>query len=166
MDPLLAWGIGLLVVSCILLIAEAFLPSAGVLGVSAGVAAVAGVICLFRYDAAWGLAGLGSVVVLGPTAIAFLVKVWPHTPIGRRIIGAPTEEEVERQRAEELAARGARAALVGKTGKAVTDLRPVGVAVIDGARHEVLSETTFVPEGASVRVTYADLAQIKVRPVT
>ena len=39
----------------------------------------------------------------------------------------------------------------------------MGVVEIEGTRYEVLSETTYVPVGEMVRVTHADLMQIKVR---
>ena len=50
-----------------------------------------------------------------------------------------------------------------KEGTALTDLRPIGLVEIAGQRYEVLSETHFIPTGTKVRVTHADLAQIKVR---
>jgi membrane-bound ClpP family serine protease len=164
MDTMLVWGLGLLGLSVIFLIGEAFLPSAGILGVSAVVAAIAGVVCLFRYDTTWGLSGTLGLVVLGPIAVYGLLKLWPHTPIGRRVIGAPTEEELERVHQEEASQRAARAALIGLEGQTLTDLRPVGLASIRGERMEVLSETGFVPTGTRVRVTHADLRLIKVRP--
>jgi membrane-bound serine protease (ClpP class) len=94
-----------------------------------------------------------------------MIKVWPHTPIGRSIIGAPTEEQAEQQRITEEQERRARLALIGKEGKVLRDLRPVGLVEIEGQRYEVLSETTFVPVGETIRVTQADLMQIKVRRV-
>lgn len=166
MDPMLAWGLGLLALAFLLLILELFVPSAGALAVGAGLAAIAGVVCLFRYDAAWGASGALSILVLTPLAVYGFFKIWPNTPMGRRIIGAPTEEQVMAQRQAEERARAQRQALIGKEGKVVTDLRPVGLVDIGGTRYEVLSETLFVPAGSRVRITQADLSQIKVRPVT
>jgi membrane-bound ClpP family serine protease len=106
-----------------------------------------------------------AMVVIIPMGISLAVKVWPHTPLGKRIIGAPTQEQVDREKAQEDSSRAQRKALVGKEGIVLTDLRPVGKAEIDGVRYEVLSETVFVPAGSRVRVTSADLEQIKVRPL-
>jgi membrane-bound ClpP family serine protease len=165
MDPLLAWALGLIVLATVLFAMEVFLPSAGLLAIGSAGSAIVAVVLLYRYDTTWGNIGLSVFVVLVPASIAFFFKVWPHTPIGRRIIGAPTEEQVEQSRLQEEATKRERAAIVGKEGKVLTDLRPVGMIELDGERVEVLSETTFVPVGSTVRVISADLAQIKVRRV-
>lgn len=164
-ESLLVWGWGLIGLGVILVALDLFLPSAGMLAVAAGASALAGVVCLFRFDTMWGLAGLGSVLVGGPIVAAFALKVWPHTPMGRRLIAAPTEEQVTAQREQEEAERRARLALVGKEGVVLTDLRPVGVVEINGVRYDALSETRFVQAGSMVRVTTADGLQVKVRPV-
>ena len=162
-ESMLVWGMALLGLAAILVIAELFIPTAGVLGITAGVVAVAGVVCMFRADALWGAISLLALLVLGPATAAFGLKIWPDTPLGRRIIGAPSDEEVERRRVEEEADRASRQSMVGKEGRVLTDLRPVGVIEIDGQRYDALSETLFIPAGARVRVTTLDGAQIKVR---
>ena len=166
MDTLLLWGLVLIGLALLMGFAELFVPSHGALALTSGVLAVAGVVCMFRYDTSWGVgSGLG-LMVLGPIAVAFGFKVWPHTPLGKRIIGVPSDEEVAAARASEEAAKAARHALIGKEGKVLTDLRPVGKVEIAGERYEVLSETYFVPAGTAVRVTQADMETIKVRPLT
>ena len=56
------------------------------------------------------------------------------------------------------------AALMGRVGVVLTDLRPVGSIRIDGQKHEAISEVGFVHAGTEVRVTAVDDAQIRVRP--
>ncbi len=163
MDPQLVWALGFFALAFLLLALEVFLPTAGILAISSAVSAIVAVVMLYRFDVMWGNIGLLSVLVLAPAAAGFMLKIWPHTPMGRRIIGAPTEEEVEKARGAEEEERRARQALIGKQGKVLQDLRPVGVVEIEGTRYEVLSETTYVPVGEMVRVTHADLMQIKVR---
>ena len=163
MDPQLVWALGFFALAFLLLALEVFLPTAGILAISSAVSAIVAVVMLYRFDVLWGNIGLLSVLVLAPAAAGFMLKIWPHTPMGRRIIGAPTEEEVEKARGAEEEERRARLALIGKQGKVLQDLRPVGVVEIEGTRYEVLSETTYVPVGEMVRVTHADLMQIKVR---
>jgi membrane-bound ClpP family serine protease len=165
MDPTLAWGLGLLVLAVIIFGAELFLPSMGILSVVAGLSLITGVVFLFRYDTNWGLTGALVSVVLVPTFIAFMLKVWPHTPFGRRIIGKPLEEELGEQQASEDQQRRAREALIGKVGTSLGDLRPVGTALIDDQRLEVMSEIGFIPAHTQIRVVSADLTTIKVRAV-
>ncbi len=132
MESLLVWGLGLLALALVLLVAEFFVPSAGALGLTAAVIAIAGVVCLFRYDTLWGVIGSLIVIVFGPLAVYFGLKLWPHTPLGRRVIGAPSEEEAAAARQRESDEKKKQAALVGKEGRVLTDLRPVGTVEIDG----------------------------------
>ncbi|HLP83623.1 MAG TPA: NfeD family protein [Phycisphaerales bacterium] len=165
MDPLLVWALGFVGLAVVLMVMEVFLPTAGTLAIASAVSALVAVVLFYRFDTTWGHVSLLSMLVLAPVAAGFMIKVWPHTPLGRKIIGAPSEDEVEQSRIAEETERRARQALVGKEGKVLRDLRPVGLVEIEGQRYEVLSETTFVPVGETVRVTQADLAQIKVRRV-
>ena len=159
------WGVALLAFMFVLLFVELFLPTGGVLGMVAAVVGISGLVCLFRYDLTWGMSGLLSMVVLLPAFAAFAFRVWPHTPMGRRVIGTPTDEEVEAKRMTELRERERLTGMVGKEGTVLTALRPVGLIEIDGVRMDALSETMFVQPGAKVKVTYADGSQIKVRQI-
>lgn len=160
---MLFWGIGLLAASLLLIIIEVFVPSAGMIAVVASASAVAGVVCLFRVSPGWGIAGLATVFVLGPLTLAFALKVWPSTPIGRAMLGEPTPEEAEAARLAAQRERDAMLALVGAEGRVLTDLRPVGIVEIAGQRHEALAESALIRSGARVRVTRIDAGQIKVR---
>jgi len=166
MESLLVWGLALVALALLLMVAELFVPTGGALGITAGVVAIAGVVCLFQFEAVWGLTSLLSLLILGPSFAAFGLKIWPNTPLGRRIIGAPSDEELETQRVEEETERRRQTALVGREGLVLTDLRPVGVVEVGGVRYDALSETVFVPAGARVRVTIVEGSHIKVRQLT
>jgi membrane-bound ClpP family serine protease len=166
METLLIWGLVLIGAAILLVVLEMFVPSGGTLGVTAGVLAIAGIICNFRADTTWGLISLGVVVVLGPFMGWMALRIWPSTPMGRRFIGAPSDDELERQRLAQEEERQRRQALIGVEGVVLTDLRPVGIVDIKGQRFDALSETHFIPAGSRVRVTHLDGLQIKVRPVT
>lgn len=66
---------------------------------------------------------------------------------------------------EAIAARESehRAKYLGKTGTAVTPLRPTGVAEIDGERIEVVTEGEFIASGSKVRVVAMDRRRFFVR---
>jgi membrane-bound ClpP family serine protease len=162
---MLFWGLGLLAASLFLVIIEVFVPSGGLIAMMAAGAAIAGIVCLFRVSAGWGLTGLLTLVLLGPLAIGFALKVWPSTPMGRAMLGQPTPEEEEARRRAEQEKREALQALVGAQGTVLTDLRPVGMIEIEGRRYEALSEGSLLRAGSRVRVTVVDGTQIKVRPV-
>ncbi len=159
------WGVALIILMFGLFFVELLLPTGGVLGIAGLVAGVAGVVCLFQYDAAWGFSGLLAMLVLVPAFSAFAFKIWPHTPMGRKIIGTLSDEEIDARMLQEKQEKDRIAALVGKEGLVLTALRPVGTIEIDGIRHDALAETTFVQPGRRVRVVYADGSQIKVREI-
>lgn len=159
-------GLGLLAASLLLMVAELFIPSAGLLAIGAGAAAISGIVVLFQYDTMWGFIGIGLVLVGAPTALTLGLKVWPYTPVGKKmLLGETTEEEIEAKRLAELQAREQRRALVGAEGEVVTPLRPVGVVRIAGQRFDALAETGIIEAGQRVRVTAVQDDQLKVRAV-
>jgi membrane-bound serine protease (ClpP class) len=165
MEPLLIWGLSLLAAAALLLVIEIFVPSAGVIAVTATAVAIAGVVCLWRYDTLWGITGLIVVLVGGPGIFFYGLSIWRYTPLGRRMIGELSEEEQEELRRLDEKERDQRQSLMGAEGTAVTDLRPVGVVMINGQRHDALSESVLIPAGTRVRVTVVESNQLKVRPV-
>jgi membrane-bound serine protease (ClpP class) len=165
MDPLLLWGLGLIGAAILLVILEVFVPSAGILTVTAVVVAIAGVVCLFLYETAWGVAGMLTVIVLGPLVGFGAVQLWRHTPLGRKMIGVPSEDEIERRREAEQRERESRMALLGAEGVAITDLRPVGIIRIGDQRMDALAQTFMIPAGSRVKVVQVEGNQIKVRAI-
>jgi len=158
-------GIGLLAVSLLLIVVEAFIPSGGVIGFVALAVAVTGLVMLFRYDTSWGVAGTLVTVVIGPMAFFFALSMLPSTPFGRRLIGEPSEEEVAQREETERALKARYEAMVGLEGVVITDLRPIGEARFGGERLEVLAEGGLIPAGTRVRITRAEPNLIKVRAV-
>ena len=57
----------------------------------------------------------------------------------------------------------ARADLVGKSGLAVSELRPAGTAVIEGERVDVITEGEWLPSGTPVNVVKAEAMRLIVR---
>lgn len=56
-------------------------------------------------------------------------------------------------------------AIMGRTGVAVTPLRPSGTAEIDGERVDVVSRGEFIPAGAAVEVFSIKGSRVEVKPV-
>ncbi len=164
-NTLLIWGLALLGVAALLLVVEIFIPSAGLIATLSIASALAGIVFLWKYDALWGAIGTLGSMVAGPLIFFQGLKIWRHTPLGRKMVGEPSEEEIEARRAEADREAKELLALLGAEGEAVTDLRPVGVVRIKGKRFDALSETVLIPAGSKVRVTVAEANQIKVRPV-
>ena len=169
MDPMLVWGVGLLGAAVLLLVMEVFVPSGGVIAITSGVVAIAGVVCLFMMKESgmlWGSAGTLMMLIVFPSVFALWVKVVPNTPLGRRMMGTISEEEQAHRAEHERQEHDELEALIGLEGRALTPLRPVGSIEIDGQRMQALAEGVAIESGDRVRVTKVINAQIRVRPAT
>jgi membrane-bound serine protease (ClpP class) len=163
-NTLLLWGFGLMSAAFALVVIELFVPSGGIIAVTAFVVAVGGIVAFFRHDTWWGVSSLAFTLVMIPVIFHYAFKIIPHTPMGRRLIlGQKDDEEVQRQAVAEQQARDEEQALVGLSGVALTDLRPVGAAQIEGNRIEVLAEGGAIAAGTPIRVTSVQGNQVKVR---
>ncbi len=165
MASVLLIGIGLLGLALLLLILEAFVPSGGVLGIGAVVAAIAGIVFLFKYDEMWGAIGTLMTVVLGPAAFFSVLRMLPSTAIGRKMVGESAEEIAMAREELTRSQRHARAALLDQEGTALTDMRPSGVVEIGGQRHDAIARGGLVDRGQRVRVVKVDGLTIEVRSV-
>jgi membrane-bound serine protease (ClpP class) len=144
--------IALLACGMVLAVAEiAILPGFGVAGVGA-MAMIGGgaVLAWVHYGPTWGV---GSLLVAGVVTVGLLAWA-PKTRAGRQLILA-----------DQMARPGSAERLVGKSGRAVTALRPAGVAELDGRRVDVVTEGVFVEAGREVRVVSVEGAKVVVAPV-
>jgi membrane-bound ClpP family serine protease len=162
----LTWGLLLLGAALAILLVEAFVPTAGVLGVTAVVVAIAGVVCLFRAGLNWGLSGMTAVLIGGPTIFLYGLKIYRKTELGRKMTSADADDVVNEQKRREDEALQERMNLIGSEAIVVTELRPIGVVKIGEKRFDAMSETTIIKAGVAVRVTGADANQLRVRAVS
>lgn len=163
---MLLWGFGLLAAALLLLVVEVFVPSGGVIGILSLVSAIAGVVMFWRVSWVWGATSMMLVLVLAPVCFNFALRMMPYTPMGRHLFLTDSAEESARQAERLEEERQAEAALVGAVGVASTDLRPIGVADIEGTRVEVLAVGGPIDAGARVRVVDVQGNQVRVRRVT
>ncbi len=151
------WIIILTLAGVVLIAAEVYLPGM-ILGILGGVALLIAVAMGFGE---FGLAGgalfsvlLFCVVCVG---VMFGLKLFPRSPIGRRMMLSSSLVGGSGQ-------LGA-SELVGVEGRAVTMLRPSGVATFNGHRYDVVAETGLVAGGTAVRVLSVEGSKIIVTPV-
>ena len=162
MDPYIGWAIGFGFAAVALFALEVFIPSGGLLGILSAAATLGTIICLFMVDATYGWIGLGASLFLVPMALGLAMKIFPHTPIGRRLVlrsdGGPHEVRYSSQKSTD-------SELMNAEGVATTELRPVGVVSFDGRRVECLAERGVIEPGTRVRVVSINGIEIKVRPI-
>lgn len=137
-----------------------------------GIAGIAGIAALV---AGLGLTLVGagataSVIVgaLGRVAVSLLLalasgmallSVLPRLPFGRRLV---LDTDLRSGEGYASAPESDRLQL-GQTGTALSPLRPAGVADINGARVDVVSDGSFIEAGSAIEVTRVDGNRIVVR---
>lgn len=160
MTPLM-WVAALVVVGLVTLALEVFVPSGGVLGFLSVVALVAGVALAFVEQGPWfGTAVLAITCLAVPLVLAVAFRVFPETPLGRRVLPPPPRpEEVMPDADRRAALRG----LVGRRGLATSELLPWGDVEIDGVGHEAVSEAGPIARGGAVEVVGTQATALVVR---
>jgi len=137
-----------------------------------GVAGVGGIIALAA-GLGMTLVGAGAtssviIAAFGRVALSLflalagglaLFRALPRLPFGRRLV---LDAEMGAERG--FTSPPARDRLqLGRTGTALSPLRPAGVADIDGARVDVVSDGGFIEAGAAIEVTRVEGNRIVVR---
>lgn len=159
------WGIIIIVIGLVLLAAELFIPSGGMLFIMAMTAIVIGVIMIFNAPESEGggaTSGLIAIITLGillPVAVGFGLHYYPQTPMGKRIMLHQPEAGQSLAEALELDK------YVGSFGKTLTPHQPSGVTLIDGRRIDTMSEGMFLDAGQVVKVIGLHGVQLVVRPL-
>jgi membrane-bound serine protease (ClpP class) len=164
---LAGWEELLLVVSGALLIAlEIFLlPGTTVAGVAGVLALVAGLaLALIGAGATVSLvvSALGRValaVVIATAAALAVLRFLPRLPFGRRLVldtGMHAASGYVSPSPSDYRA-------LGRTGTALSPLRPAGIAEIDGTRVDVVSDGAFIEAGTAIEVTRVDGNRVVVR---
>lgn len=154
--PISLVAIGVLLLGC-----EAFIPSAGVLGVLSATALIAGVLSAFYFGGLAVGTGFMAATFFGVGAlIVFMVRRWPHTTIGKLILVEPPQRE------KLLPDRSEFQALVGQVGCATSVMLPSGFVEIEGKRYDATAEGA-VEAGTWVEVVAIRSGRILlVRPVS
>lgn len=161
MDPIY-WSILLLALGLGVIFLELFVPSAGVLGVLAAVLIISGIIVAFLSSVQAGVIVLTITAITLPLLIGLLIKVWPNTPVGRRVlIGTVKEEDVlpKDEHYQEIKS------LDGKVGFAKTKMLPSGMVVIDGKSYDAISDGFAIEPGEQIQVVAIKTNKVLVRKV-
>lgn len=140
MDPLFL-ALLLLFGGVLLLVAELFLPTHGLVGVLGAMTILAGVGVCFYVNPWLGLGVLLAVAIASPFAGALAVKLYPHTFIGRRMVLRPIDSQPQATKLR-----------VGQIGVAVSAMRPMGMCDFDEQRLEAQAERGWVQPGQQVQV--------------
>jgi membrane-bound ClpP family serine protease len=142
MMPLPQLAILLFGIAVALLLGELLLPTHGLLGILGGGAIAAAIVTCYRINVQLGTIVLVAAAIALPFAGAAAVKIWPKTPVGRRVVLAPPPVDVV----------DVPLVRIGQSGVTVSELRPMGVCEFESGRIEAISELGMIPPGRAVKV--------------
>jgi membrane-bound ClpP family serine protease len=152
--PLLCVSLGL-----ILIVVEVFVPSGGLIGLLAAGLILYGVGLAFWHSTALGIRFLVGVGLALPLVMALSVYLWPRTPLARRVALRPPEAEEIRDAITDHRLNH----LVGQFGRAVTPLRPAGLAAFEGRRIDSQAEEGMIPTGTLIQAVRVQGRRLIVR---
>ena len=140
----------------LLLAVEIFVPG-GVLGTLGAVALFGAVISAFAvFGPQTGFLVAILMLILMAVGLVLWIRRFPNTPIGRALTLSKDGQSFKLD-------SEANPPLVGAEGSAQTDLRPAGIAVINGRRMDVVAEGEWIAAGTPVRVISAKGNHVTVR---
>ena len=144
------WAFLLLAIGLLAVVLELFVPSAGVLGITAGILIVISVVLGFMESVSSGVILLAVAIVTIPGMLALMVKIWPYTPIGKRILLKDLKPEDVLPNYTENKEQKER--LEGQLGIAQTKMLPSGIVMVNDEKFDAVSDGFAVEAGDSVRV--------------
>lgn len=153
----------LLLAAMVLILVEMLTPFFGALAVMAMICLIGATWAAFHEFG--GLAGAimaAAILVLTPAYCVLLARMLPKWGFSRKLFLTQPPP------AEGGAAGGVPAwlaGLVGKTGKTVTDLRPIGTVIIDGRRYQASADSGYVEQDTPIKVVRFDGMEIIVRAI-
>ena len=169
-------AIFLFVLGVVFLLLEVIIPSGGLLtllALSSFGASVWRAGATEGAGAAWALGIIAPILTLA--ILYFGVKYIPRTRLGRGLVlfrpgdeggeQAPTASQTDTVTAEGGTDEEHLQPLLGKEGVAQSDLRPVGIVLIDGRRIDCVTEGAMVDAGSRVKIVAVQGNRVVVRRV-
>lgn len=157
MDPLV-WALMLIAVAVVVMVIELFLPSAGVLGFLAGGLVLASLFMAYRSSFLVGSIFLMAVLICLPILIYGLLQMWPHTPIGKRIL--LSEPDLDQILPPSMFSND----LVGQIGISKTKMLPSGTIVVNRQKLDAVSSGFPIDANQAVKITAVRANRIYVEP--
>ena len=150
----------LLIFCAILLVFEIFIPSLGLLTVTALLCLWGGIYIFFQISTAVGWIGVWTAIILIPIVWVLVYKLLPKTKLGRIlelhkamkvISGVPDQEKLD--------------ALEGQTGVVLSPLRPVGMCEFKNKKVVCVSENEYIEKQTQVKVIHVEGNKVTVRKI-
>ncbi len=142
----------LLLLGLFFIFLELFVPGGIVGSIGAILMGTAIIMCFYHYGPSTGIAVFLGSCVVSVIAIVLFIKLFPHTAEGKWIIMSNTLVKAKGSHSD----TAAHESLIGVEGISESELRPVGIATVNGQRLDVMTEGDFVEPNTPVRVLRVD----------
>ena len=143
----------------VLIVAEVFVPSGGLISICAITCLVGGIVIFFQYSVFVGWIGIGIAAIMIPSVLVVAYKIFPKTRFGKNVTLTPPE----RRQGDAIPDTDRLKELLGAVGVVLTTLRPVGMCDFSGQRLECVAESGYVDKGKKVKVIKVQSTQLTVR---
>jgi membrane-bound serine protease (ClpP class) len=143
----------------VLIVAEVFVPSGGLISICALACLVGGIAIFFHHSLIAGWIGIGIAAIMIPAVLIFAYKIFPKTRFGKSVTLMPPE----RWQGDAIPDTDKLKDLLGAEGVVLTPLRPVGMCDFSGQRVECVAEGGYVDKGKKVKVINVESTQVTVR---
>ncbi|MGI9466790.1 MAG: NfeD family protein [Rubripirellula sp.] len=161
----LVYSLLALLVFYIVLVGEFLLPTGGLLGVIAVTALTASLVFAFKFSTAAGISVSVFIAISSPFFIMFLIRIWPNTPVGKRMLnlkrGQTTEPPLKTTSSGTPLDQ-----LAGQRGVAKTNLLPSGLVTINGEKIDAVSTGMPIDAGSQIMVVKIDTGHVQVRELS
>ncbi len=145
----------------VLIVAEVFVPSGGLISIAALACLAGGIAIFFNYSTAAGWIGVGVAAVMIPVELFMAFKLLPRTRFGKNVTLIPPQ----RPQGDAIPDTPELKELVGAVGVVLTPLRPVGMCDFSGHRVECVAESGYVGKALKVKVISVRSTQVTVRVI-
>ena len=157
----LVFAIFLYFACAVLIIAEVFVPSGGLISLCALACLIGGALIFFQHSATAGWIGVGIAFVMIPGVLIFTYKIFPKTRFGKSVTLTPPE----RQQGDAIPDTSELKEMLGEVGVVLTPLRPVGMCDFSGQRVECVAEGGYIDKDKKVKVIEVQSTQLTVRMI-
>jgi len=157
----LVFAIFLYFACAVLIIAEVFVPSGGLISLCALACLIGGAVIFFQHSATAGWIGVGIAFIMIPGVLIFTYRIFPKTRFGKSVTLTPPE----RQQGDAIPDTSELKEMLGEVGVVLTPLRPVGMCDFSGKRVECVAEGGYVDKDKKVKVIDVESTQLTVRMI-
>ncbi len=143
----------------VLIVAEIFVPSGGLISVCALACLIGGFALFYNSEIVSFWVGIVVAFVEIPVVLIVSFKIFPNTRFGKTVTLVPPD----REEGDAIPDTAELEDLLDGVGEVVTPLRPVGMVDFSGKRVECVAEGGYVDTGSRVKVIKVESTQLTVR---